>query len=189
MTEPIDIQALLKNLDKVMPSKRQLKAAVRKNKKKKFCKYCGEDREIVKYSRCSVCLPGYEAWLAKNNAKKEPKLSGQGYLYGYDENGKHGLVHRQVMEKIIGRPLLPHESVGFMSTDKTNVDPSNLVLILKKGVPLAELKCPCCDTPYLEATSISGPPEFVRAWDQGNSEASSSSTTLAEELPLSFDLT
>jgi hypothetical protein len=182
VTESIDIKKLLADLDRALPSKRKVSAAKRKQQNKNMCRYCGEG-EIVKHNRCSKCLPDHEAWLKRNNAKKPPKESSQGYIYAYDADGNYGLLHRQTMEKVLGRPLMNHESVRFKDGDKSNCDPSNLVLVLKNGVPLAELVCPCCNTPYLEATSISGPPDFVTSATQQMSEASSLNTVPSEERP------
>lgn len=49
-----------------------------------------------------------------------------GYRKIYVEDGRHILEHRYVMEKIIGRKLLPTESVHHLNGDKSDNKPSNL---------------------------------------------------------------
>jgi HNH endonuclease len=45
--------------------------------------------------------------------------------------GKEVKEHRAVMERMIGRPLLPNENVHHLDGDKLNNDPSNLELWVK----------------------------------------------------------
>lgn len=183
----------LSNTERFVPSKRQAKAIKKKKTVEAECCVCG-DKPIIKHKRCAKHLVEYEEFLRRNNAGKQKKAQ-SGYIYAYDEEGNHGLLHRQTMEKVLGRKLLPHESVVFYDGDRSNCDPSNLVLVLKRGIPLAELVCPCCDTPYLQATIVTGPPLLITSesdqdnpyWlpnppeNQQTPEASSSSTEIPVE--------
>lgn len=80
--------------------------------------------------------------------------------YGYYETGakrkgRTTLVHRQVMEKKIGRKLLSTEIVHHKDENKLNNDPDNLELfsshkehaihhLLEKGHVFGEKICKCC---------------------------------------------
>lgn len=59
--------------------------------------------------------------------RKGGSVSSQGYRV-QSVNGKPILEHRQVMEGILGRPLLPTESIHHRGGDRLNNDPPNLEL-------------------------------------------------------------
>lgn len=62
------------------------------------------------------------------------------------------LEHRVVMKKMLGRDLLPGESVHHIDGDRTNNDPSNLELwvgTIRYGQRAADIKCRHCGEPYL----------------------------------------
>jgi hypothetical protein len=90
----------------------------------------------------------------KRRTKKARQLtpktySGKGYSYTY-VNGKPVLEHRVIMEKKLGRKLLPHEAVFFKNGKKRDLRPSNLILGLKQGIPLSTVTCPHCEQKYVE---------------------------------------
>lgn len=56
----------------------------------------------------------------------------RGYIRGYVwENGirRHVFQHRYIMEKILGRLILPHEDVHHIDGNKKNNSPSNLAIL------------------------------------------------------------
>jgi hypothetical protein len=71
------------------------------------------------------------------------KATKEGYLYvttdpphpygesRKDRKKKYIYLHRAVKEKELGRYLTPDEQVDHKDKDKTNNDPSNLVLVIK----------------------------------------------------------
>jgi hypothetical protein len=56
--------------------------------------------------------------------------SANGYLYRKTEYG-WVLVHRLIAEEKIGRRLLPNEYATFNDGNRTNFDPSNIVIKLR----------------------------------------------------------
>lgn len=90
------------------------------------CKVCGKevDRHWRKNSpRAKYCSHACRA----ESRRKGGSISQQGYRVLHI-NKKPVLEHRHVMEKIIGRPLLPTESVHHRDGDRLNNDPPNLEL-------------------------------------------------------------
>ena len=78
-----------------------------------------------------------------------------GYVYVYNpehpnakRNGKGGggyvLEHRLVMEKILGRYLLPDEDINHINGDKKDNRPENLVVV-RHYAHYQEMKCPKCE--------------------------------------------
>jgi hypothetical protein len=80
----------------------------------------------------------------KPRKKKDELLSGKGYVYAYDENGKSVPKARLEMQRKLKRKLKSWESVKFKDGDRYNFDPDNLELTIKAGVPLTEIPCPHC---------------------------------------------
>lgn len=72
--------------------------------------------------------------------------SGTGYRYTYDESGKVVSLARKTMEEKLGRKLREYESVTYKDGNKDNCSAENLVLSLKHGTPITQLKCQKCGT-------------------------------------------
>jgi len=79
----------------------------------------------------------------EGNTHKQ-KLSGKGYHYSYDENGKLVPTARLLVEKKLGRKLMDFETVIYRDKNPKNINLSNLTLGLRPGTPLEVLKCKCC---------------------------------------------
>lgn len=78
--------------------------------------------------------PGRNAKISRDSVEKRTaKLRGKyrgGKKPTYPKmNGRH--IHRQVIEKMIGRRLLPTEVVHHIDGDQNNYNPSNLQLTTK----------------------------------------------------------
>lgn len=58
-------------------------------------------------------------------------IAQNGYSYTYTELGRR-LTHHLVAEEKLGRALQGNERVSFVDGDKTNFDPSNIVVTLKQ---------------------------------------------------------
>lgn len=77
--------------------------------------------------------PKEKPYIHKGRPPAKGWLTQQGYrkiLVG----GRRGRViseHRLVMEKVLGRELLPTEHIHHMDGDKLNNDPSNLQIVSK----------------------------------------------------------
>lgn len=57
-----------------------------------------------------------------------------GYFYSYESrSGKLVYLHRQIAEKSLGRPLLDSEVIHHIDENKTNNDPSNLLVFKTNG--------------------------------------------------------
>ena len=84
----------------------------------------------------------------KAKAKRPPWISTDGYMRSYSEDGTVKLHHRMVVENTIGRPLKRSEIVKFKDGNKTNCDPSNLILTSDLGIDLSTLTCPHCHKPF-----------------------------------------
>jgi len=95
-------------------------------------------REFVsKYYKQQFCSK-----KCANNRERKPrkeKILRTGYWYilvkGHHSNTKQHYVaeHRLVMEKHLGRPLLPQEAVHHIDHDKLNNDIANLQLFATRG--------------------------------------------------------
>ena len=68
----------------------------------------------------------------KNATLGDTRTSANGYHYTRCDNGWRLTHHLVAEEKILGRPLRADERVHFRTGDKTNLDPSNIVVV-KKG--------------------------------------------------------
>lgn len=54
-----------------------------------------------------------------------------GYLEGKTVNGQRTYLHREIIERLIGRPLRSNEIVHHIDEDKTNNNPENLEIVTK----------------------------------------------------------
>jgi len=71
------------------------------------------------------------------------------------------LAHREIMEKVLGRPLTSDEIVHHKDQDKRNNDPSNLEVVnrsdharmhmFRGGAKMIDLKCLRCGTDFIRA--------------------------------------
>lgn len=116
-----------------------------RNLQGKICRGCKEIHILYQSGLCKECwLNKYQENLQKN---KERRLVGKdGYVRRYTDDGRLIYEHRMVMEAMLGRELKKEEVIQWLDGDRTNNDPSNLVLALKTGIPFSRLKCDCgCD--------------------------------------------
>lgn len=83
-------------------------------------------------SRCGVTFqrkPGTVGKYCSNECYKPGRhLNSSGYINVRTGVGKRRLEHRVVMERMLGRPLLPNENVHHKNGIKTDNRPSNLEL-------------------------------------------------------------
>lgn len=95
------------------------------------CKIDGCDREQWARGYCSTC---YQRWWKNGSAEKRlraPAGSGHTTKRGYREITVNGVTvreHRYVMEQILGRPLLPGETVHHKNGNRSDNRPDNLEL-------------------------------------------------------------
>lgn len=62
----------------------------------------------------------------------DTNVSKNGYHYTR-QNGKWRLTHHLIAEKKLGRPLRENELVRFCDSDRTNFEPGNIEVIVRKG--------------------------------------------------------
>ena len=95
------------------------------------CKVERCDRNVASHGMCSVHWRrfqhhGHTDLLPR---PRQPYLNTNGYVYERVEGQRQGVLqHRLVMERKLGRPLLPGESVHHRNGIKTDNDPRNLEL-------------------------------------------------------------
>ena len=133
-----DIHVLLEQADIAM------KRAKRKPKEKPSCLKCDK---VPKYK--GLCEEHLQEDRNERIDAKHGKrwFSTNGYEYCYNSEGKPTLFSRYRMAQLIGRPLQEHETVIQKDGDIRNNEDNNLMLTLKKGVNLMELRC-SCGLPY-----------------------------------------
>lgn len=99
-----------------------------------FQRYRLKKKSSAKSFCSAICYHKYK--IGQGNPKwRGGKTKFDGYIYRYSPNHPHatkkGYVaeHRLVMESIIGRFLLPTESVHHIDGNKENNSPENLMLM------------------------------------------------------------
>jgi hypothetical protein len=121
-----------------------------------------KDQRFKMWAKCSVedcpgeravrgwCSKHYQRWKQYGDPEAPPRRArnGEGYR-GINNNGyivlKRGresvLEHRKVMEEILGRPMLPAETVHHLNGVKTDNRPENLELWVstRSGQRVADL--------------------------------------------------
>jgi len=65
----------------------------------------------------------------------ETMVSKNNYHYTRTETG-WVLTHRLVAEEKLGRPLAENERVSFVDGNRTNLDPSNIIVITKRAASI-----------------------------------------------------
>jgi len=61
----------------------------------------------------------------------DTRVSLNGYHYTRTED-KWELTHRLIAEEKLGRPLAEDERIRFADNDRTNLDPDNIVVYIKR---------------------------------------------------------
>jgi HNH endonuclease len=91
------------------------------------CKTCGKKflRRRASSQYCSYSCSG----LARRGSKGYINMSGYRVI---KIDGKSVMEHRHVMEQILGRPLLPNESVHHKNGHRSDNKPANLELWARK---------------------------------------------------------
>lgn len=99
---------------------------------------CGNKFNSIRFTERNKEL---NSFLMTDEIKKKLRNArlGRGLGKSYEKTyGRH--THRVVMEKIIGRKLLPGEVVHHIDEDKRNNDPSNLMLFSSQAEHAAHHK-------------------------------------------------
>lgn len=89
------------------------------------------DRFIASHGLCQVHWRRFErrGTTDKFVRSRAPYLNSNGYIYERVDGQRQGrLQHRIVMERVLGRPLRPDESVHHKNGIKTDNQPENLEL-------------------------------------------------------------
>ncbi len=140
---------------KKMMSERKRQWWIRaKSDKKQYKKTCAK----IKKNHARPCLgkkgPLATGWKGGRYTTKRDKYI---YLWAPDHpyarksgkgTGSYVLEHRLVMEKIIGRYLLPHEDVNHINGKKDDNRPENLKIVLHNA-HYETISCPKCNFQFL----------------------------------------
>lgn len=88
---------------------------------------------LIGLARIPARLPDWLPFRGWQIHKELTRKRGTGYLK-YVSRSKHTgikrgrLAHREVIERLLGRPLAPHEHIHHMDFNKLNCCPCNLLL-------------------------------------------------------------
>lgn len=63
-------------------------------------------------------------------------IAQNGYSYTHTKEGRR-LTHHIIAEEKLGRPLASNERVSFADGDRTNFDPSNILVTIKQAASIA----------------------------------------------------
>ena len=118
-----------------------IKHSKKKAKEPKQCKGCG-DLKLYHLGYCKSCSEERRQVRLYGKIGKR-WISTNGHEYCYDSEGKTVLYARHRMEEILERPLQGYELIARIDGDKTNNADDNLILVLKPGIDLTQLKCEC----------------------------------------------
>lgn len=122
---------------------------------------CENERMVItrrdglrRYKRCKEhhAQRSREAYYAKHGLViGERRIDSHGYAWITDEVGRAVHEHRHVMEQVLGRPLVPGESVHHKNGVRDDNRPENLELWIggvRYGQRATDLVCPHCQKPY-----------------------------------------
>jgi hypothetical protein len=104
--------------------------------KRTTCRRCAT---VCGKSLCESCKD-----RSKPKAGAKTIVSGKGYHYVYDEQGRSVLKSRWLMEQHLGRKLHDYEQVTYKDGKKSNCVLSNLMVVVKAGTPIDKLRCEAC---------------------------------------------
>jgi hypothetical protein len=106
-----------------------------------LCKHCKQQKPLNERQLCDDCQDIQTRKLAEAKNTND-----KGYIYIYDDTGKMVSESRSVMEQVLGRKLRSHEVVLRRDNRRDNNSATNLVLGLRNGTPLGNLRCNHCGT-------------------------------------------
>jgi len=109
------------------------------HEEKRKCGYCGKEFSYARYKPRSFCSQSCryagqkKTWERKGVDGWRPQHR-SGYIVR-SKQGRTVMQHREVMEKILGRPLTKYETVHHKNGDRTDNSPENLELWVKRQPP------------------------------------------------------
>lgn len=90
------------------------------------CEQCG----TTFYRRGTRTNKRFCSLACRYASQSKPRtINRDGYVQLWDGHGGCVLEHRAVMERVLGRPLLPSEHVHHKDEDRAHNDPSNLEVL------------------------------------------------------------